>query len=37
MIQRQFHAKIQFLRTDNAKEYFNSIIGDYLSNQGIIH
>ena len=37
MIQSQFHAKIQILRTDNAKKYFNSIPGDYLSNQGIFH
>ena len=37
MGQRQFNAKIQVLRTDNAKEYFNAIVGTYLSQQDIIH
>ena len=37
MVQQQFNVKIQILRTDNGKEYFNSIIGHYLSQQGIIH
>ena len=37
MVQRQFNAKIQVLRTDNAKEYFNTILGTYLLQQGIIH
>ena len=30
MIQTQFQTKIQVLRANNAKEYFKSIIGDYL-------
>ena len=37
MVQRQFNAKIQILRTDNGKEYFNSILVHYLSQQGIVH
>jgi hypothetical protein len=37
MIQTQFQTKIQVLKTDNAKEYFNTILGSYLLNQGIIH
>ena len=37
MIQTQFATKIQVLRTDNAKDYFNSILGEYLSNHGIVH
>ena len=37
MIQTQFHTKIQVLRTDNAKEYFKTVLGDYLLSQGIIH
>lgn len=37
MIQTQFHTKIQIFRTDNARKYFNNILGDYLQSQGIIH
>ena len=37
MIQTQFQTKIQVLKTDNAKEYFNTILGKYLLNHGIIH
>ena len=37
MIQTQFHTKIQIFRTDNAKEYFKHILGDYLQSQDIIH
>ena len=37
MIQTQFHAKIQILRTDNGTEYFNSMLRDYLQTHGIIH
>jgi len=37
MIQTQFQTKIQILKTDNAKEYFNSSINTYCLNQGIIH
>ena len=37
MISTQFQSKIQILKTDNATDYFNSIIGPYLSKHGIIH
>ena len=37
MIKTQFQARIQVLRTDNGKEYFNSILGNYLLDEGIIH
>ena len=37
MIQTQFQTKIQVLRANNAKEYFKSIIGDYLLSQSIVH
>ena len=37
MIQTQFQKKIQVLRTDNATDYFNSILGDYLVKEGIVH
>ena len=37
MIQTQFQAKIQVFRTDNAREYFNVILGNYLLENGIIH
>ena len=36
-IQTQFQTKIQVLKTDNAREYFGSILREYLSKQGIIH
>ena len=37
MIQTQFQTKIQVLKTDYTKEYFGSIMREYLSKQGIIH
>jgi len=37
MIQTQFQTKIQLLKTDNAKEYFNSVLGTYYLSQDIIH
>ena len=37
MIQTQFQTKIQILKTNNAKAFFNSILGPYLIQQGIIH
>lgn len=37
MIQTQFQTKIQVLKTDNAKEYFETTLGDYLVSQGIVH
>ena len=37
MIQTQFQTKIQVLKTDNAREYFNSVLANYLLNQGIVH
>ena len=37
MIQNQFQAKIQILHTDNEKEYFNLILGQFLSQNGIVH
>ncbi|RVX10633.1 Retrovirus-related Pol polyprotein from transposon TNT 1-94 [Vitis vinifera] len=37
MIQTQFQAKIQILKTDNAKEHFNSILNGYLLSHGIVH
>ena len=30
MIQTQFHAKIQVLKTNNARDYFNSILREIL-------
>lgn len=37
MIQTQFETRIQILKTDNAKDFFNSVLGPYLIQQGIIH
>ncbi|KZV57550.1 Beta-galactosidase [Dorcoceras hygrometricum] len=37
MVQTQFQKTIKVLRSDNGKEYFNHILGDFLQTQGIIH
>ena len=37
MIQTQFQAKIQILRTDNGREFFNTSLSQFLSHHGIIH
>ena len=37
MIQTQFKTKIQVLKTDNDREYFQSKLGSYHLEQGIIH
>ncbi|RVW38972.1 Retrovirus-related Pol polyprotein from transposon TNT 1-94 [Vitis vinifera] len=37
MVQMQFQAKIQVLRTDNAREYYHNILGSYLLENGIVH
>ena len=37
MVETQFQKKIQVFRTDNGGEYFNSILGKYLSDNGIFH
>ena len=37
MIQTQFHAKIQVLKTNNARDYFNSIQGEFLLKEGMVH
>ena len=37
MIKTQFQTHIQILHTDKGREYFNSILGTYLKNNGIVH
>lgn len=37
LINTQFNTNIQVLRTDNGREYFNAILGDFLKEKGIIH
>lgn len=37
VMHNQFQTKVQILKTDNAREYFNSILGTYSSSAGIIH
>ncbi|CAN1822216.1 Retrovirus-related Pol polyprotein from transposon TNT 1-94, partial [Linum perenne] len=37
MIENQFQTKIRVLRTDNAKDYFNTVLGSFLSSRGVIH
>ena len=36
MIQTQFQSKIQILKSDNARDYFNSILGEFLAKEGIV-
>lgn len=36
MIQNQFKTNIQILKTDNAKDFFNSSLGPYLRSYGIV-
>jgi hypothetical protein len=37
MVNTQFSAKIQVLRTDNGTEYFNTMLSDFFSDKGIVH
>ena len=36
-VNTQFRVKIQTLRYDNSKEYFNQELMNYLSNEGILY
>ena len=36
MVQTQFKANIQILKTDNAMDIFNSSLGSYLKYHGIV-
>lgn len=37
MVENQFQTKIRVLRTNNGKEYLFNILGEYLSQNRIIH
>ena len=37
MIQNQYNTNIQIFHTDNGKEYFNFILGEFFSQKGIMH
>ena len=37
MVQTQFQTNIQIFKSDNGKEYFNSILGNFFLEKGIIH
>lgn len=37
IIQTQFSTKIQILRSDRARDFFNYVLGNFLTSQGIIH
>ncbi|CAN1754263.1 Retrovirus-related Pol polyprotein from transposon TNT 1-94, partial [Linum perenne] len=37
MVETQFNTKIQVLKTDNAKDYFNSILSNFLIQKGVVH
>ena len=37
MMQNQFQTNIQVFRSDNGKEYFNTIVDDFFLKNGIVH
>ena len=37
MVQIQFQTNIQVFRTDNSKDYFNFVLGNYLVTHSIVH
>lgn len=37
MIKNQFQTSVHTFRTDNGREYFNTVLGQYLATNGIIH
>ena len=37
MVQTQFHSRIQVLRTNNGREYYNLALNSYLQKVGIVH
>ena len=37
LVQTQFNVKIQALRSDNGTEYVNKVMGDFMSDKGILH
>lgn len=37
MVETQFQEKIKMFRSDNGREYFNKILGEFLLEKGIIH
>ena len=37
MIHTQFQPQFQVFRIDNGREYFNTILGNYLKENGIFH
>jgi hypothetical protein len=37
MVQNQFQTNIQVFRSDNGKEYFNTILDDFFLKNGIVH
>ena len=37
MVKTQYSTNIQILHTDNGREYFNQILGEYLNTNGIFH
>ena len=37
MVQTQFQTKVQILRTNNGREYYNTILASYLHKHGMIH
>ena len=36
-MQTQFNAKIQKLKIDNAKDYFNTVLGQFLTKHAVVY
>lgn len=37
MIKTQSQEKIKIFRSDNGREYFNKVLGDFFSEKGTVH
>ena len=37
MVQTQFHTQIKIFRSDNGKEFFNHVLGNFFDEKGILH
>lgn len=37
MIENMFHTKIQIFKTYNARDFFNSVLGNFFLEKGIVH
>ena len=37
MVQTQFQTQIKIFRSDNGKEFFNNVLGDFFAERGMVH